>query len=122
MLGNAPTRMVTCPQTGTIDANQNPSTNSRLFILPPGTCVDHHRKNFRRFFALVLPFAWLGLLAVDDVRQGGVIENARGGVAHIEKYLIKRAMLGIAINQTAQLFGIAEGSQSAVNQANDLAE
>ncbi len=41
-------------------------------------------------------------LAGDQVGESGVIENAGGRVADIEKYLVKRAMRKVAINQIAQ--------------------
>jgi hypothetical protein len=43
-----------------------------------------------------------------DVGQRGALQNFRGGVADIKKYLVKGAVVGVAVNQRTQLLGIPE--------------
>ncbi len=60
----------------------------------------------------------------DEVRWGesGVVEDTGGGVAHVEENLVQGAVRKIAIDQFAELLGVSEGGERAVNQADDLAE
>src|ERR1700691_2713305 len=57
-----------------------------------------------------------------DIRKGSVIQNSRRRVAHIQKDAEERAVLLVIFDQTAQRLGIFEGSEWAVNRANDFAE
>src|SRR5579862_5621702 len=84
--------------------------------------MNHHGQNARArgFFLAAALFDFK--VWPDDIGQGGVLENPRSRVADIEKYLIEGAVLEIAINQAAQLLGVAKRCQGAVNQANDLAQ
>jgi hypothetical protein len=49
-----------------------------------------------------------------------VLEDAGGGIAHIEEYLVENAVLSVTVNGGAQLLGIA--SEWTVNQGDDFAE
>ena len=51
-----------------------------------------------------------------------MLQDAGSGIAHIEEYLVEPAVLTIAVNQAAQLLGVAKGGEWTVNQANDFAE
>src|SRR2546426_10336519 len=51
-----------------------------------------------------------------------MLQYLGGGVAHLEEHLIKRAVFDIAINQTAELLGIAKRREWTVNQTDDFAE
>jgi hypothetical protein len=51
-----------------------------------------------------------------------VLQNAGSGIAHIEEYLVEPAVLSIAVNQGAQLLGVAKWGEWTVNQADDFAE
>jgi hypothetical protein len=57
-----------------------------------------------------------------DVSDGSAIQNLGGGVAHFQENAIEGAMIGVGGDEAAELIGVAEGRQWAVNQANDLAE
>src|SRR2546426_843030 len=54
--------------------------------------------------------------------QPSMLKNFGCSIANIQEHLIKRAVLGIAINQAAKLFGVAEGRQWAIDQADNLAK
>src|SRR5450755_3274322 len=93
-------------------------------LLTLGTS-DHHGENAGGFFLILLPLPGLAgpELGIDDqVSQRCVVENARRGVANVEKYLVQRPVRNIPVNQFAQLLGIAEWSQRAVNESDDFAE
>src|ERR1700690_626160 len=86
---------------------------------------DDHGEDAGRFFLLVLLAlgALAGTRSIDDqVSQSGVVEDTGRGIADVEKDLIKGAMRKIVVNQFAQLFGVAEGGERAVNQADNLAQ
>src|SRR5581483_3118697 len=125
MFGNTPTRITVCALTGSANAaNSTTTRRARLFIFRPRfLTVDYKRQNARllfRFFlfALAVFFA----LATHDVSQRGVFENTGGGIAYIKEHLVQRAMVGIAVNQAAQLFRIAERRQRTIDKPNDLGQ
>lgn len=57
----------------------------------------------------------------DDVGNGSVLQDAGRRIAYFQKDLVKCAMLCVAIDQAAQLAGIAKRCQRPVNQPNNLA-
>src|SRR5258708_4367962 len=112
MLGKAPTRITVCPNDKWAIKNKRPTnTMNRLPIPAPcRSAVNHHGQNtWLVFFAKVLLGSW-GFGILDDVGERGVLEDFRGGVAYVQKYLVKRPVFGVAIDETAQLFGVAERS------------
>ena len=44
----------------------------------------------------------------NQISQRCIVQNSCRSIAHIEKNLIQRAVRQIAVNQFAQLFGVAE--------------
>src|SRR5205823_13625731 len=72
---------------------------------------------FSLFSAPSLSWRW-----VDNVCDGCALENFCRGIANVKKNLVERPVLRVAINQAAQLIGIAEWRQLPVNQADDLPE
>src|SRR5438128_5432416 len=94
----------------------------RLRIFAPWISVDHHWQDSGFFgFFLALAAGRFRFLA-NNVSQRRVLENLGCGIANIEEHLVKRAVLGIAINQAAKLFGVAERRQWAIDQADNLAK
>ena len=81
---------------------------------------------FLLLLLLVLPWfrETTGMRGVvsDQISERRVVEDAGGRVTNIEKHLIKGAVQQIAVNEFAQLFGVAERGEWAVDEANDLAE
>ena len=49
-----------------------------------------------------------------------MLKDFRGRVAYLQEDLIKGTMFGIAIDQSAQLFGVPEGRQRTVNEPDNL--
>src|SRR5437660_715002 len=90
--------------------------------LCPWISVDHHWQD-SGFFGFFLALA-AGRFRVlpNNISQRSVLENLGCGIANIEEHLVKRAVLSIAINQAAKLFGVAERRQWAINQADNLAK
>src|ERR1700722_3190783 len=126
MLGNAPTRMVfapPCPQAETEAARANIAIKNRLLMLLASDRDGHDATGF--FLLPLAPLAVLGYLRplVDDqIRESRVVEDAGCSVAHIEKNLVQGAMRQVAVNQFAQLLGVAEWRQRTVDQTDDLAQ
>src|SRR6202022_1655887 len=89
---------------------------------------DDHGEDAGRLFFLLLVSVFFSSFGSprsrldDQIGEGCVVQNLGGGVADIEKHLIKRPVRQIPINQHAQLFGIAERSQRTVNQPDDFAQ
>ena len=81
--------------------------------------MNHHGQNTWLVFLL---FGSWGFGPLDDVGERGVLKNFRGGVAYVQKYLVKRPVFGVTIDEAAQLFGVAERSEGAVDQAHDLTQ
>src|SRR6266516_3400974 len=94
----------------------------RLRIFAPWISVDHHWQNsgFLGFFLALAVGRFRAL--PNNISQRSVLENLGCGIANIEEHLVKRAVLGIAINQAAKLFGVAERRQWAIDQADNLAK
>jgi hypothetical protein len=59
---------------------------------------------------------------VDQVSQSGVVKDLGGGIADVKEHLVESAVGKITVDQLAQLLGVAERRQRAVDQADDLAE
>src|SRR5580700_1890205 len=106
MLGNAPTRIVLAapwahPETTNANQRENP-TSILLFTL---VASDDHGQNAGLIFLLALRTLTVlaGLRAVvgDQVGQSGVVEDARGRIANVEKHLVESAVGKIAIDQFA---------------------
>src|SRR5437870_10645980 len=94
----------------------------RLRIFAPRTTIDHHRQD-KGFFGFFLALAAGRFRALpNNISQRSVLENLGCGIANIEEHLVKRAVLSIAINQAAKLFGVAERRQWAIDQADNLAK
>ena len=130
MLGNAPTRITVvlpdAPSAGNAaEQNQAKQSYGTLFILGfPAleTTMDNHgRRPFSSFFFAFFDCRTLGWRFVIDnqVGQGGVFQDLRRGIAHVEEHLVKGAMLG-SDQSGSQLIGIAERSQRAVDQTDDF--
>src|SRR5437867_12601588 len=83
----------------------------RLRIFAPWISVDHHWQNsgFLAFF-LALTAGRFRALA-KNISQRRVLGNLGCGIAKNQEHLVKRAGLGLAINQAAKLFGVAERRQ-----------
>ena len=87
---------------------------------------DDHGEDAGRIFLLIfltpgiLADAWAAVR--DQVGQSGVVEDASRRIANIEEDLVKGAVGKIAVNQFAELLGIAEGRERTVNQSHDFAE
>src|SRR5580698_2438890 len=131
MLGNAPTRMVLTvpwahPETAVASQSNNPvnnPANQRLLTL---AAADDHGEDASGVFLLsLLALATAGAawaVIGDQIREGGVVENASGRVANVEENLVQRAVGKIAVDEFAKLLGVAERGQRTVNQADDFAE
>src|SRR5271170_1321897 len=126
MLGNAPTRMVLAlPWAQPEAAVARPSARPIQILLFTLGAPDHHGEDAGGcFFLVLLALAGLGIVLVVDnqVGQSSVVENACRRITHVEEDLIKRAVRKIAIDEFAELLGVAEGGQRAVDEPNDLAE
>src|SRR5438045_6751621 len=80
----------------------------RLRIFAPWISVDHHWQN-SGFFGFFLALAAGRFRPLpNNISQRSVLENLGCGIANIEEHLVKRAVLSIAINQAAELFGVAK--------------
>src|SRR5579859_1743119 len=106
-------------------ATDHKTNPTNIFLLTSRT-PDHHWENAGGFLLLIpgTPgrFAGAGAVPNDQVGQSRVIEDAGCGVAYVEKDLVESAVGQIAVNQFAQLLGIAERRERTVNQADDLAK
>src|SRR5690349_1053477 len=116
MFGNAPTRTVFCENPSTANSTTKSKVpKTLLFIFSPvWIAMYNHGQDL-----LALLFRFLARLArprTDDVGQGRVFQDASRGITYIKKHLVEGAMLGIAVNQAAQLIGIPERCEGAVNQ------
>src|SRR5262252_6815983 len=114
MLGKAPTRIAVCASESTVPTNRNRQTRIRttdplfLMSLPSQVALYNHGQH-SGVCRLFLPrFLCGSCLAVHKIGQCGVIEDAGGCVTDIEKHPIESTVLGIAINQSTQLLGVAE--------------
>jgi hypothetical protein len=58
----------------------------------------------------------------DQIRKSCVVEDAGGRVTNVEKNLVKGAVRQIAVDEFAQLVGVAERRERTVDEADDLAE
>ena len=98
----------------------------REMISSPFLAPDDHGEDAGRIFLLIfLALAGFGgarVVAGDEVGECGVVEDAGGGVADIQEYLVESAMGEVAVDEFAELFGVTEWGQWAVDQADDLAE
>src|SRR5216683_6827379 len=122
MLGNAPTRMAVCAKLETAEqaARSNPARR-RLFTF---VASDDHGQHTSFFFLLGRTPAFGGTRGCtgDQVRERSVIQNVRHRIAHVEEDLIERAVREIAVDEYAELFGVGERGQRAIDQTHDLAE
>jgi hypothetical protein len=66
--------------------------------------------------------ALFGFAVSDQIGDGGVLENSGGGVADGEKDLIESAVISVFGDETAELLGVAQGSERAVDEADDVAQ
>ena len=82
--------------------------------------MNHHRQ-YGGFRFLLARF-FRARTGTGNIFERSAFENLGRGIAHIEEDLIERTMGHVAIDQIAQLFGIAEGGQGPINQANDVAQ
>src|SRR5437868_3700750 len=95
----------------------------RLRIFAPWISVDHHWQDSGFFgFFLALAAGRFRALPADNISQRSMLKNFGCSIANIQEHLVKRAVLGIAINQAAKLFGVAERRQWAIDQADNLAK
>src|SRR6516164_5127692 len=75
--------------------------------------VDDHGEHAAGF-SLLLGFRTLGRFGRGrtspgyQIGQAGVFEDTSGGVAHLEKDLVKRAVSSVRVDEHTQLLGIAE--------------
>src|SRR5437667_8447557 len=117
---NRPTKAIT----NTVRTQLPPFPQShRLRIFAPWISVDHHWQNSGFFgFFLALAAGRFRALPAHNISQRSMLKNFGCSIANIQEHLIKRAVLGIAINQAAKLFGVAEKRQWAINQADNLAK
>src|SRR6201985_3306558 len=122
MFGNAPTRMTVAAPWANIGSDAACIRMTRnsvpLRIFPSVGAVMGDHWNYAGFFFLLCVLSGagkFGLGPADNVLQGSVFENSGGRGAHIQKGLIEGAVLGIAIDQAAQLIGISKRSQRAVD-------
>jgi hypothetical protein len=51
----------------------------------------------------------------DQISESGVVEDAGRSVAHVEENLVKSPVREVAVNQFAQLLGIAERGEGSVD-------
>src|SRR3984885_7994793 len=127
-LGKAPTRMVfALPWAGaeTDAARLSASPNQKNLF--PFVAPDDHGENAARFFFLraalcLATFSSMWSRPLDQLRQGCVFQDFRGSISHVKEHLIQGAMRQVAVDQSTQLIGVAEGRQGSVNQANNLTE
>jgi len=61
-------------------------------------------------------------VAGDQVEEAGVIEDGRGGVAHLEEEAEEPGVAGFRPHPVGQLRRIPEGSEGPVHDADDLAD
>src|SRR5579883_1309129 len=81
----------------------------------------HHGENVGEFFFHAF-FGFHNAVAADKIGQRGVVENACGRIADIEKDLVHLAMRQVPIDQFAEMLGVAKGRERTVNQTDDLTE
>src|SRR5438132_2618772 len=91
------------------------------FLTFVNAAVNHHRQdpNVRLFLAALLPTGWRRTY---DIGERSAFEDLGSRVADVEKHLVERPVLGVAVDQDAQLFRIAKRRQRAINQPDDFAE
>src|SRR5258708_3225811 len=105
-----------------------PTRRSKRIASSPFLASNDHGEDAGRFlFLLLVPVLFPSFGSpwsrIDDqIGQSCVVEDMGCGVANVQKDLIKRPVRQIPINQDAQLLGIPERSQRAVNQPDDLAQ
>src|SRR5207253_11251413 len=88
----------------------------RLRIFAPWISVDHHWQN-SGFFGFFLALAAGRFRALpNNINQRRMLKNFCWRIANIQEHLIKRKVLGIAINQVAKYFVVAERRQCVIKK------
>src|SRR5260370_38259862 len=116
MLGTAPTWMAVWAEAA-IPTNSNTiaAIKLRLVMTLFPASMERHRQHagFPLFLLVATPGAGR---FVHQIGESCVVEDFGGGVAHVEEYLVERAMIGIARDQAAQLLRIADRRARTTNQ------
>lgn len=61
-------------------------------------------------------------VAFEEVGQGGVVEDGRGGVANLEEELEEAGVTGLGPYQAGQLGGVAERGERPVEEPDDVSD
>jgi hypothetical protein len=62
-------------------------------------------------------FVWELVAATTKVGEGGVVQNASGGIADVQQNLKQRAVLGVFFNAAAKRLGVFKGRERTVDPA-----
>jgi len=99
-----------------------------LTSLPP----NYHGQDAPLLFVFVLDFVFFSGLAFafggartrfgDEIGQSRIFQNIRSGIANVQKDLIQSAMRQVAVDEHAQLLGVAKWGERAVYQTHNLAQ
>src|SRR5215469_7133128 len=121
MLGNAPTRITVWARRTGASKTAMVSAISLGMLMPAFSSADHHRQHAGFGFFLSTLFRFYRP-SIGDIGERSAFENLCCRIAHIQKYLVQRAVCGVAVDEAAQLLGISQRRQRPVNEADDLAQ
>src|SRR5215468_501115 len=102
MLGNAPTRITVWARTRGASKTAMASAIPLGMLMPALPSADHHRQ-YAGFGFFLAALSRLCRRTVSDIGQRGAFQNFCCRIAHIQKYLVERAMRGVAVDEAAQL-------------------
>src|SRR6266850_6096382 len=124
MLGNAPTWMTVCAEAVIPTNNKKIAAMKPRLVMPLFPTRVHHQRQHAglSLFLFAGPLLRTARRLVHQIGQGSVVKDLGGCIAHVEKYLVEDAVVGVVRDKAAQLIGIAEWSERTVNQADDFAQ
>src|ERR1700694_2695585 len=128
ILGNAATRITVCAPAN-VASKKHKQVEAKKRLLVMALSLRQHRQHTERGSLLPdgLPVdgLWMRVSSrppADQVGQRRILQNPGGRIPYFQKHFVQGAMVGIAIDQSAQLIRIPKRSERAINQTDDLAQ
>src|ERR1035441_3957679 len=128
MLGNAPTRMTVSAPAHAPSTKSKPAQAQKPRLIIARASRQHRQHVGLRFLLpAALPVDGLrigsiGWPTANQVGQRRILQYLGGRIPHFQKHFVQSAVVGIAIDQNAQLIGISKGRERPVKQTDNFAQ